>query len=169
MKIKSILFFLILAFLACDNKQIENEETLRNKKNISLIYLDIYPSFWPSKRILINVKEKKLFYLKINKEANEENLFPESQNISITLKSSQVQELIDAYNEIIQTDDEYIAIPDGTINYINAVVENDKLISIPSYQAQGSNNLYQKSLKIVSKANITEFTHKELMHLGFKE
>lgn len=141
-----------------------------NEKNVSVIYLDLMPNFWPSKRLLINVKERYLLYKNLTTDDRNERIIKQTPDILIPLSDTETQSLLDAFNEVKHVNGEYIAIPDGSVNYLSAVVgDNDTLIVMPDYETDGLLRLMKQLSDIIAKKSLSKEVQQELIRLGLKK
>lgn len=161
---KLLLISLFSSLFACTNKE-TTVKPFHNERNVSIIYVDILPSFWPHKRFLINVKEKYLLYRNLTTDKRNERIIVQTPNILIALSDEETQILLDAFNKIKQVEAEYIIAPDGTDYHISAVAGNAELISIPGHQAEGLGKLTNILGKLMLERPISTEVKQELLRL----
>jgi len=164
---KKLVLALMLASIAvaCNKKETPTA-IVHNEKNISIVEVKIMPSFWFGKNILINIKEHYLLYQ--NETTNKDTAFhPEdaSPSIMLQLTTEETQQLLDAYNKIVKTNDEYIFGPDGTDTELLVVSGDSILTIIPGHQANGIGKVIETTFDIILKKPVTDQVKAEIKRL----
>lgn len=135
-------------------------------KGVSIIEMQISPSFWFQKKIVVNVKEKYLLYKNLSAFVDEDTWVlrnDASENTLIPLTDKEVDSLVMLYDKIVISDEEVLAIPDGESIVIEAVEDNNKLISI--YNGEGIGNLRRALIGLIKKKSNDLKINKETSRL----
>ncbi|KQS47669.1 MULTISPECIES: hypothetical protein [Flavobacterium] len=154
---KCFVLFIVTIFTCCSPKGI--------KKDITIIEMQISPSFWFQKKIVFNVKEKYLLYKNLSAFVDEERWVlrnEASENTLISLTDSEVDSLVMLYDKIIISEEEVLTPPDGETILIQAI-ENNKLVSI--HNGEGIYELRKALIGIVKEKSNDPKIKKEMLRL----
>lgn len=135
-------------------------------KGVSMIEMQIFPSFWFRKKFVVNVREKYLLYKNLNAFVDEDTWVlrnDASENTLIPLTDKEVDSLVMLYDKIIISDEEVLAVPDGESIVIEAIEDNNKLISI--YNGEGIDNLRRALVQLVQEKSNDPKIKKETSRL----
>lgn len=154
---KLLILIITTIFICCSPKE--------EQKRVSLIELQIIPSFWFRKKFVVNVKEKYLLYKNLSVFADEDGwpLRGASENSLIPLTDKEVDSLVILYDKIVISEEEVPAIPDGESVSIQAVGNDKKLTSI--YNGDGIGNLRRAMVQLVQKKSKDPKVQKETSRL----